>query len=63
MTQLLHTTAEAADQLGISRSMVYELLASGELESICIGRLRRIPHEALVAYVGRLRGGQDGAAA
>ncbi|MBL7487615.1 helix-turn-helix domain-containing protein [Frankia sp. AgB1.9] len=62
MTRLLHTTAEAAEQLGISRSRVYELLASGELESICIGRLRRIPHDSLIAYVGRLRG-HDGEAA
>jgi excisionase family DNA binding protein len=59
----LYTAAEAAEQLGVSRSTVYELLASGELESICIGRLRRVPHDALVAYVGRLRGGQHGEAA
>jgi excisionase family DNA binding protein len=60
VTKLLFTPAEAADQLGVSRSTVYELLAAGALESICIGRARRIPHDALIAYVGRLRdaGGQ-----
>jgi len=63
VTKLLFTTAEAAELLGLGRSTVYELLASGALESICIGRARRIPHEALVAYVGRLRGSQDGVAA
>ncbi|MDT3444276.1 helix-turn-helix domain-containing protein [Pseudofrankia sp. BMG5.37] len=62
MTKLLLTPAEAAEQLGLGRSTVYELLATGELESICIGRARRIPHDALVAYVGRLRGGRAGAA-
>ena len=38
MTKLLLTPAEAAEQLGVGRSTLYELLASGELESICIGR-------------------------
>jgi len=38
VTKLLLTPAEAAEQLGVGRSTLYELLASGELESICIGR-------------------------
>ena len=63
MTKLLLTPAEAAEQLGLGRSTVYELLASGDLESICVGRARRIPYDALLAYVGRLRGEQNGAAA
>ncbi|WP_035931936.1 MULTISPECIES: helix-turn-helix domain-containing protein [Pseudofrankia] len=50
------TPAEAAELLGLGRSTVYELLASGELESICIGRARRIPRDALDSYVARLRG-------
>ena len=56
MTKLLLTPAEAAELLGLGRSTVYELLASGELESICIGRARRIPRDALDGYVARLRG-------
>ena len=62
MTKLLLTPAEAAELLGLGRSTVYELLASGDLESVCIGRARRIPHDALLAYVGRLRGTQVDAA-
>jgi excisionase family DNA binding protein len=62
VTKLLLTPAEAAEQLGVGRSTVYELLASGELESICIGRARRIPSDALLDFVGRLRGRNEAAA-
>lgn len=37
--------------LGISRSLPYELLATGDIESITIGRLRRIPADALTTYI------------
>ncbi|MBL7498161.1 helix-turn-helix domain-containing protein [Frankia sp. CNm7] len=63
MTKLLLTPAEAAELLGLGRSTVYELLAVGDLESVLIGRARRIPHAALVAYIERLRGEQNGAVA
>ncbi len=56
MHTLLLTTTEAADLLGVSRTTVYELLNTGQLESVRIGRARRIPRAALVAYVDRLRG-------
>lgn len=55
--KLLLTPEEAALRLGISRSMVYELIRAGELESVTIGRLRRIPVVALEQYVERLREG------
>ena len=41
--------------LSICRSRVFELMAAGTLESVKIGRSRRIPHQALVDYVERLR--------
>jgi len=53
--KLLHPPEEAARLLTISRSQLFELLALGEIESVKIGRLRRIPHDALVAYIKRLR--------
>jgi excisionase family DNA binding protein len=46
---------QAADALGIGRSKLYELLASGELESIHIGTARRIPTQALEHFVERRR--------
>ena len=48
---LLLTVAQAAQRLGISRSLLYELLATGDIESITIGRLRRIPADALTTYI------------
>ncbi len=66
MNKLLLTTDEAADLLGVGRTTVYELLNAGLVESVRIGRARRIPRAALVAYVARLRGldelGEDAAA-
>jgi len=47
--RLLLTVEEAAQRLGIGRSLFYELLALGDIESVRIGRLRRIPLGALEA--------------
>ena len=55
MEQLLLKPEEASRVLAIGRSKVYELLASGALESIAIGRSRRIPAEALRRWVDRQR--------
>jgi excisionase family DNA binding protein len=43
----------AAQQLGIGRSLFYKLLADGQVESIHVGRLRRIPIDALATYIDR----------
>ena len=57
--RLLLTVPEAADRLGIGRSLLYVLLADGQVESIHIGRLRRIPADALSAYIERQRWAGD----
>jgi excisionase family DNA binding protein len=46
---------EGAEQLGIGRSLMYRLVLAGEIQSVPVGRLRRIPSEALTEYVDRLR--------
>ncbi len=56
-TPVLLTPTEAARALGIGRSKLYELLQSGVLESVHIGACRRIPTEAVLTLVARLRGG------
>ena len=53
--RLVLTVEEAAKRLGIGRTTMYALVSSGEVESVSIGRLRRIPAECLDEYVGRLR--------
>jgi excisionase family DNA binding protein len=53
--RLLLTVSEAAHRLGIGRSLLYELLADGQVESIHVGRLRRIPTDALATYIDQMR--------
>jgi excisionase family DNA binding protein len=55
MDKLLLTTLEAATVLGISRSKLYELLASGQLPSVRIGACRRVPADAVHSFVAELQ--------
>jgi excisionase family DNA binding protein len=59
---MLLTVSEAAQRLAIGRSLLYELLAEGQVESIHIGRLRRIPTDALADYIDRQRPNRAGIA-
>jgi excisionase family DNA binding protein len=52
--RLLLKPEEAATVLGVSRSTLYELLAAGAVESVHIGKSRRVPVAALERYVERL---------
>jgi excisionase family DNA binding protein len=52
--KVLLTVPEAAAALAISRSKLYELLAAGSIRSVRIDGSRRIPVEALEAYVAGL---------
>ncbi|WP_030438167.1 helix-turn-helix domain-containing protein [Actinoplanes subtropicus] len=54
-TPLVLTIEQAAQRLGIGRTLMYALVSSGEIESVTIGRLRRIPADCLAEYVSRLR--------
>jgi excisionase family DNA binding protein len=52
---LLLTVEEVARRLRIGRTLVYHLISSGDLESVKVGRLRRVPAECLPEYVAALR--------
>ena len=47
---------DAAKILSISRSQVYVLLKSGELESVQIGRSRRISQDQMIRFINNLDG-------
>jgi excisionase family DNA binding protein len=47
------TVPEAAHLLRLSRAKVYSLMDAGELAYAKFGKARRIPREALEAYVRR----------
>jgi excisionase family DNA binding protein len=53
--KLLLTMTEAAEVLSISRSRIYELTASGELEFVKLGKSRRVPVDAIESLIARLR--------
>ena len=58
--RLLLTVEQAAERLGWGRTATYQKVLSGEIESIKLGRSRRIPVSALDEFVTRLRIEQGG---
>ncbi len=49
--RVLLSIPEVALRLGLGRSLVYTLVMKGEIDSIKIGRARRIPIAALERFV------------
>jgi len=52
--RLLLRPEEVADALAVGRTAVFELIRTGELRSVKIGKSRRIPAEAVVEYLAGL---------
>ena len=48
------TVEQAAEALGIGRTTTYALVRSGDLDSVKVGRLRRVSATAIHAYTDRL---------
>jgi excisionase family DNA binding protein len=59
--RLLYSVEEAADLLGIGRTFMFRLLATGEIDSFKIGKRRKVPRDALDGYIERLRSEQAAA--
>jgi excisionase family DNA binding protein len=55
MDKLLLRPEEVAELIGVGRTKVFELMRTGQLESVRIGACRRIPASAVFAYVEGLR--------
>ena len=51
---VLLTVEEAAKRLRIGRTTAWGLVRSGELRSVLIGRLRRVPASEVHAYAAQL---------
>jgi excisionase family DNA binding protein len=51
--KLLLTMEEAANALSVGRTVVYELVSHRKLNSVKIGRCRRIPLSALQEFISR----------
>jgi excisionase family DNA binding protein len=54
----LYSATEAARLLGVGRTYMFHLIATGQIESVKIGKLRKIPSDALDEYIDRLRAEQ-----
>lgn len=52
LERLAYGPDDAATVTGLGRTTIYEMLASGELRSVKVGRRRLIPASALRALVG-----------
>jgi len=59
---LLAIWPDAGHALGVGRTKMFELIASGELTSVRVGRRRLIPATAIRDYVDRLLAEQRPAA-
>jgi len=53
--KLMYDVAQSVERTGVPRTRLFADMASGELESVLVGRRRLIPADALVGYVERLR--------
>ncbi|MBX7134892.1 MAG: helix-turn-helix domain-containing protein [Fimbriimonadaceae bacterium] len=54
LKRLAYMVEEAAGLLSLSRAQVYRLLDVGEIDSVKIGRSRRITHGQLVEFIEAL---------
>lgn len=63
VSKLLLTVEEAAELLGLGRTLMYELIRNGDVMSVRVGRLRRIRHGDLEAYALQLAAAPGGRSA
>ena len=59
--RVLLTVEDAARELSIGRTNMYALIKEGRIPTVRIGRLRRVPADALAAYVQTLTEQQSAA--
>ena len=53
--RVLVSVEEAAERLDIGRTMLYELIAAGEIGTVTVGRLRKVPVAEIADFVERRR--------
>ena len=56
---LVFSVEAAGELLSLSRTRMFALIKSGEIRSIRVGRLRRIPADALAEYVAHIVAAQS----
>ena len=56
MVKLLLKVSEAGEMIGVGRSRMYEMIYTGDIPSIRIGKSIRIPKRALESWVEERQG-------
>lgn len=51
---LLLSIKQATYELGLGRTVIYELISTGKLKSVKIGRRRCVPREAIEEFIAGL---------
>jgi excisionase family DNA binding protein len=59
--QVAYTVQDAAGLLGLGERTVWEMIRAGEIESVKIGKSRRISRAAIVAFIESKRGEESAA--
>lgn len=57
--RVMLTVEQAAESIGVGRTTMFALLKAGEVESVLVGRLRRVPVDAIEAFKVRLMAEQN----
>jgi excisionase family DNA binding protein len=52
--RLLNSVQQVCARTGLGRSSIYELMQSGQLTSVRVGRRRLVPESALADFLDRL---------
>ena len=60
--RLLLTVEEAAECLGVCRSIMFRLIRQGDVKSVKVGHLRRVTPAALEEFIHNLSTSADSAA-
>ena len=58
----LYRPVVAAQRLGIGKTKIFELMKSGDLRSVKVGRARLVPERAILEFVERIEAEQSPAA-
>ena len=59
LSPLLLTINQVAQLLGIGRTSTYELVMSGQIQSVKLGRRRLVPRSSVEGYVKGISGPQN----
>jgi excisionase family DNA binding protein len=57
--RILYRVTELADLIGCSKTKAYELVASGEVPSVRVGNMLRVPADALRKMIAERTSGES----